>query len=442
MNRPIEPTELLSKLQDRQRSRIITWALFPLVIILIGLTTYIKDYRIKSAIFGSNLILIAVGNSQNKLYRRLSKELNDFSDVAKQKAMDRTALQMSPSSPAIINIGNLDEWNPDDLIDADELIRMLQLRHGRIIGNTGDGKSVLAKYLIRLLDVQKVKVYDIEATAKDWIGFEVFGKGEDYDSIANQMLTDLRTFKERVQWATDDENESGWDSFKGNTLVRICEEYPDVRTEINKAYEVDGYDGLADEWNERHARRGRKPGLLLILISQYDTNAAWGFEGKGSLKNCYHAIRLGEFALDEAKRIGGKELRDWIKADIQSRCMIDSKPCQLPNRNMMIQLGQGINNSEKKTNNNTPSPSGEEESLNEYERAILEYGKKNLGVIVKARDLQIGNSLLKKLAAEDIRIIFQSLADRNIGEVTGEGNKLGWIYNISSTHKQHFINND
>lgn len=429
MNRPIEPTELLSKLQDRQRSRIITWALFPLVIILLSLTTYIKDYRIKSAIFGTNLILIAVGNSQNKLYRRLSKELNDFSEVAEQKAIDRTALQMSPSSPAIINIGNLDEWKPDDLITENELIRMLQLRHGRIIGNTGDGKSVLAKYLVRLLDVSKVKCYDIEATAKDWIGFDVFGKGENYDDIANQMKLDLSTFKERVQYATDDDNELGWDSFKGNTLIRICEEYPDVRTEINKRYESEGYEGLADEWNERHARRGRKPGLLLILISQYDTNAAWGFEGKGSLKNCYHAIRLGEFALDEAKRIGGKELRDWIKADIQSRCMIDSKPCQLPSRIQMIQIGQGINNSEEGTNNSTSSPKEGEESLNEYERAILKWGKENPGIILKARELQISNRLFKELAAEDIRIMFQALTDKGVGEVNGEGNKLGWLYN-------------
>jgi hypothetical protein len=433
MNRPIEPTELLSKLQDRQRSRIITWALFPLVIALLGLTTYIKDYRIKATIFGSNLILITVGNSQNKLYRRLSKELNDFSEVAEQKAIDRVALQMSPSSPAIINIGNLNEWKPDDLITETDLIKMLQLRHGRIIGNTGDGKSVLAKYLVRLLDVQKVKCYDIEATAKDWIGFDVFGRGENYDDIANQMKLDLSIFKERVQWATDDENDQGWDSFKGNTLIRICEEYPDVRTEINKRYEAEGYEGLADEWNERHARRGRKPGLLLILISQYDTNAAWGFEGKGSLKNCYHAIRLGEFALDEAKRIGGIELRDWIKADIKSRCMVDSKPCQLPNRSMMIQLGQGINNPKKDTDINILSSPEGNESLNEYERAILEYGKKNTGIILKARDLQIGNSLLKKLAAEDIRIIFQSLADKDIGEVITEGRTLGWIYNIPST---------
>ena len=433
MNRPIEPTELLSKLQDRQRSRIISWALFPLVITLLGLTTYIKDYRIKASIFGINLILITVGNSQNKLYRRLNEELSGVSEVSKQKAIDRVALQMSPNSPAIINIGELSEWKPDDLITETELINMLQLRHGRIIGNTGDGKSVLAKYLVRLLDVSKVKVYDIEATKKDWIGFEVFGKGEDYEAIATQMKQDLSTFKERVQWATDDNNDDGWDSFKGNTLIRICEEYPDVRTEVNKQYESEGYDGLADEWNERHARRGRKPGLLLILISQYDTNAAWGFEGKGSLKNCYHAIRLGDFALDEAKRIGGTELRDWIKADIKSRCMVNSKPCQLPSRMQMIQVGQGIKSTLEDTNNNTPPPQGEEEELYEYERVILKWGEDNPGVILKPRDLQIGNRLFKKIPAEDIRIMFHALGDRYIGEIKTEGRTEGWMYNTSST---------
>jgi hypothetical protein len=38
------------------------------------------------------------------------------------------------------------------------------------------------------------------------------------------------------------------------------------------------------------------------------------------------------------------------------------------------------------------------------------------------------------MPAEDIRIIFSSLADRKLGEVTGTGDRLGWKWFASSEH--------
>ncbi|MEO1765583.1 MAG: hypothetical protein AAFR83_27625, partial [Cyanobacteria bacterium J06629_18] len=97
----------------------------------------------------------------------------------------------------------------------------------------------------------------------------------------------LRMFKQRVGEATSEDNDAGWDIFKGQTVIRVVEEYPDAKDEVNSIAkpltEKSDYKGLADEWCQRLARRGRKPGILLLLISQYDGVTSWGFEGKGNL---------------------------------------------------------------------------------------------------------------------------------------------------------------
>ncbi|WP_144427462.1 hypothetical protein [Nostoc piscinale] len=65
-------------------------------------------------------------------------------------------------------------------------------------------------------------------------------------------------------------------------------------------------------------------------------------------------------------------------------------------------------------------------SLNEYEQIIVNWGQTNPGVVLKARILQQASPPFKKMPPDDIRILFASLADRLIGEVVGDGDRLGW----------------
>jgi hypothetical protein len=317
---------------------------------------------------------------------------------------------------------SIEGWQPEGLLDINDLAAMLNRLHGRIIGGSGTGKSVLAKGLVRLLQGQ-VKIYDVEATKRDWQGFEVVGKGENWDAIAKSMMSDLKMFCDRISNATADDNDAGWDLFKGQTCIKVVEEYPDCKDEVNSRCEPitkkGDYKGLADEWCQRLARRGRKPGLLLLLISQYDNVSAWGFEGKGNLTHCFHAIRLGKFAVDHASKLNDSKLVKWLQADLERRCMVDNEPCELPSRANLIMMGSGITQLE-------PAPVPKSLELNEYEQCILDWGKRHLGETLKARNLLQSSRLFQNMPPEDVRIIFSAMADKGIGEVVDKGDKLGW----------------
>lgn len=367
-----------------------------------------------------------------KNYERTKKQqIGDIGEASQYGFKQMVSSLVTVASTVTIN-QSLDGWNPDNLIDLNDLAAMLNRLHGRIVGGSGTGKSVLAKALVRLLDGE-VTVFDAEATKKDWQGFKILGKGENWDEIGKAMLDDLKLLTARVQEAVRDDNEAGWDIFKGKTRIRVVEEYPDCKDEVNSRFDSitdkSDYKGLADEWCQRLARRGRKPGLLLLPISQYDGVTAWGFEGKGNLVNCFHAIRLGQFAIDHANKLGNKQLAKWLEANIESRCMVDNKPCQLPTRTEMILIGSGGNHTSMSSLPAIyPEVVQDDTQLNELETYILEWGKRNPGEVLKARTLQQASNLFKKSSPEDIRIIFSSMADKRLGEVVGDGDKLGWRY--------------
>lgn len=424
----LHPSQVYSVVIDYLAAKTVVLGLGGTALLLSALAAT-SPLKYKPKIAGGSCAFAILGTIAKNYERSKKQQIGDIGEASKYGFKQVVSSLVQIASTVAIN-QSLDGWNPENLINLDELASMLQKKHGRIIGGTGTGKSVLAKALVKLFTAE-VKIYDVEATKLDWQGFEVVGRGENYNAIAKAMTSDLKLFADRIQEATSDDNDYGWNIFKGKTHIRIVEEYPDCKDEVNsvcKAITEKGdYDGLADEWCQRIARRGRKPEIMQILLSQYDSVSAWGFEGKGSLVNCFHAIRLGQFAIDRAKKIGDKQLVKWLEVNIESRCMVDNLPCQLPTRTEMILMGSGVNSLaiELPPNAQLPTPNTE---LNELETYILDWGKRNPNQVLKARTLQQVSKLFKQSSPEDIRIILASMADKGLGEATGEGDKLGWKY--------------
>lgn len=392
-----------------------------------------KQY--KSWLFGSATSALLVGRNQRKTVKDLGELLEDVDRISRFNFQYWLKNKTGPGANIAVTVPAFDAtWQPDNLLNINDLAVMLTRLHGRVVGGSGSGKSVLTKALVRLVE-GNVRIYDVEATNKDWKGFEILGRGENWQAIVDAMKTDLQLFKQRVGEATSEDNDAGWDVFKGQTVIRVVEEYPDAKDEVNSIAkpltEKSDYKGLADEWCQRLARRGRKPGILLLLISQYDGVTSWGFEGKGNLVNCFHAIRLGQFAVTHAKKVGDDQLVKWLESDLTSRCMVDNRPCQLPDRTTQIMIGNGV--VLDKIGNSTPAsnlPAGDsdKQQLNEYEQTIIELGRKLQGDILKARLIKQNSRLFSDMSPEDIRLIFQSLADKGLGETVGDGNYLGWKY--------------
>ncbi|NJL78350.1 MAG: hypothetical protein HC836_42500 [Richelia sp. RM2_1_2] len=431
----LHPSQLNHYLQLYSRAKVTSWGCLAASVLLLSLGTSLRGEgkQYKSWLFGSATAALLVGRNQRKTVKDVGELLGDIDRISRFNFQYWLKSKTGPGANIAVTVPAFDAtWQPDNLLNINDLAAMLTRLHGRVVGGSGSGKSVLTKALVRLVE-GNVTIYDVEATNKDWKGFEIVGRGENWQAIVDAMKTDLQLFKQRVGEATSVDNDAGWDVFKGQTVIRVVEEYPDAKDEVNSIAkpltEKSDYKGLADEWCQRLARRGRKPGILLLLISQYDGVTSWGFEGKGNLVNCFHAIRLGEFAVTHAKKVGDDQLVKWLEADLTSRCMVDNRPCQLPDRTTQIMIGNGV--VLDKIGNSTPTsnlPAGDsdKQQLNEFETAIIDAGKKLQGDVLKARTLKQNSRLFSDMSPEDIRLIFQSLADRGVGETVGDGNYLGW----------------
>ncbi len=207
-----------------------------------------------------------------------------------------------------------------------DLIAAIQEKELMIIGEKGTGKSTLAQYLGYSLGGH-IQVYEPEGTPEDWNGLEVIGKGEDWDAINEAMQADLEHISTQMKLR----RERGDGALAGSDRVIIGEEYPEIAAKCD----------ASEEWLDRHARRGRKALVRLILLSQFDRVAAWGMEGKSDLLDCFYRLRLGRKAINHAKSLKRSDLVDWL-ASSRSHALLDNDPVILPDYREMIRVIQSF----------------------------------------------------------------------------------------------------
>jgi hypothetical protein len=227
------------------------------------------------------------------------------------KVYDGLPYAGSPVSQIVEATATLVEEIAEVITDLPAAIEAKQVM---IIGGTGAGKSTVAQYLAYTIG-GKVRVLECEGTPDDWQGLEVVGRGEDWQAIDTAMALELQELSRRV----DIRNEQGDKALLGTDEITIVEEYPEVRQKCS----------TADDWFERHARRGRKMRRFVICLSQFDRVAAWGLEGKSDLEDCFYKLRLGKTAINHAKKLKNDTLVEWLKQN-QCHCLLDDAPCRLP----------------------------------------------------------------------------------------------------------------
>lgn len=193
-----------------------------------------------------------------------------------------------------------------------------------VIGTKGSGKSTLAQYLAYTLG-GNIKVFEPEGTPTDWMGLEVIGKGEDWEGINNSMKSDLEHLSNQMKLR----REKGEAALVGTERVIIGEEYPEIAAKCSNS----------EEWLDRHARRGRKAKIRLILLSQYDRISAWNMEGKSDLLDCFYRLRLTKKAISYAKTLKRDDLIDWLNSN-RRHALLDDQPVLLPEYQEMTRVIQ------------------------------------------------------------------------------------------------------
>lgn len=399
MIRPIEPTELLNKLNDRQRSKVITWTLIPLITLIIGFTYYLKDYRLKSVTFGSTLVLIVIGQTQNKLYRRLSEELSDVSEVARVKGKERVATIMSPSAPAIINIGEVKDWEPK-LFDW-ALFNTKPERFPQIglVADSGGGKSTTGLWLTTWLSGKHYAILP-HKKPNDYPGIPSFCGGRNYGKVEDQEY-DLREILEN--------------KYPNISVVSFVKSLHNEMDRRYKLYEqgIEDYPAINIHWDEYNAfirkindkgivsliedliAEARKVKIRIIVMVQSALVEDMGLNG--SLKKSIKFIQLADFATDRAtKEDKSAKLTQWMERLIERGdnfpVMIDSKPGIVPHKKYWVNSAE-TRNQLPGNGNGELGVESEELELNEFESYILDWGKQNPDQLLKARIVQQNSRL-------------------------------------------------
>ena len=410
MSSDLHPSQLHQHLQMYNRAKWSSWCSLTLGCGLLFLGATQKQPP-KPWILAASVGTLEVGRRHRQTAKLLLESLGDIDRASRLNFQAWARNNTQPTAQLALTVGAIDaNWQPENLItDPVEYINKVQ-KHVALVGGTGDGKSTQAQYFSTRIG-GKVVVYDVDSAKGDW------GWVEPTDLIGDGGLPEVNKV---MQEALD---------HLEKMRVYRKEVSKDIPQEFARFYIAEEFPVLADcdnapQWIRQHAKVGRKRKQFIMALAQNDTAANFALEGDADiLDTCFVRIRLGKKAQDYAKStLKNPQLEQWLKAGGKKRFMVDDCPCELDLSNWGT---GGIAQPETSCGESEEVQSLQD--LNEYEQFIVTWGQEHPGEILKAGMLQRKSRLLfKKDDPENIRIIFESLADRGLGEVVESGDRLGW----------------
>jgi hypothetical protein len=213
--------------------------------------------------------------------------------------------------------------------------------HIRIIAKSGMGKTTLAEWLLSILGGERF-VITPKKKPSDWRGYKVYGAGFNFEECAEKMASIKQEMYQRF-----DEMEAGKDhgfiNFVADEWRLVVKKSPEAKDDMKEVITV-----------------ARDAKIRMIGIAQGEQVGIWGLEGESDLEECFTTIRMGQFAIDHAKKLKlPQSVLEWLRQQ-KRPCMVENQPAEVPDLSnynpVLTQLQASSEPTAKNTPSNDPEP--------------------------------------------------------------------------------------
>ncbi len=183
--------------------------------------------------------------------------------------------------------------------------------HIRIIAKSGLGKTTLARYILSLLGGNQY-VITAKKKPKDWLGLPVYGAPFNYGECEEWLDRTIALM---------------YDNYK---LIEqnLTPEFTNIAVDEWRSIQKNVHS--AKDSMKELISVARDARVRVLAIATGEQVSTWGLEGESDLEECFTTIRLGEFAIEYARRIKApKEVLAWLSQQ-KRPCLVDRCPAEIP----------------------------------------------------------------------------------------------------------------
>jgi energy-coupling factor transporter ATP-binding protein EcfA2 len=281
---------------SNQRAALASWGLTLASWGLLSLGV-VTNTPARIGFFGGSIACCVIAKPVRSISIATERTRDDIRDISTQSLQNWLYSRMKPDTSAIDfqqeeTAVESEHYDFDGILDEAVGIALL--------GNSGSGKSSVAKYIVGLMGQTQILVLDPHDDGDTWDGLPVLSEYADIVTQLGLLLTELDTRRgQRKQ------------KQKLEPVVIICDEFPAVRDYCAQI----GSD-VADRFILRFGSESRKFDMLCLFCSQSGNTKALGLDGKGDFLENYLLIRLHKVARKYAKNLSDRTVLARIQPEV------------------------------------------------------------------------------------------------------------------------------
>jgi len=308
---------------SNQRAALAGWGLALAAWGLLSLGA-VEKTPARTAFFGAALVSCLIAKPVRSVAISTERTRDDIRDISTQSFQNWLYSRMKPDTSTI----DFKQAEAPKALETYDFDSVLEEATGiALLGNSGSGKSSVAKYICGLMGETQILVLDPHDDGETWGQLPVISE---YAAIVEQLELlllelDKRRGKRKKKQRLD-------------PVAIISDEWPAIREYCSQI----GSD-VADRFLLRFGSEARKFNMMCIFCSQSGNTKALGLEGKGDFLENFMLIRLHKVARKYAKNLSDRSILERIQpAKCGYPCLVGDEVSIHPTHGQYAKCAKGL----------------------------------------------------------------------------------------------------